>query len=119
MKAEIAAYETLIADTAVSALVETRVYPDFIPVDKGLPSIGITRVNTEPLNTIHGSVPVAYNVTLELWCFAKSRSAAETLADAVELATAPAGFVLENRLPEFDSEAVVWATVLTVKFWQQ
>src|SRR5574337_946487 len=119
MKAEMVAYDPLIADTTVFGIVGSKVYPDFVPAEKTLPAVAITRTNTEPLKTIHSNVALAYNVTLEIWCLHSSRALAETLGDAVEIALAPAGFVLENRVPEFDAEAVVWATVLTVKFWQQ
>src|SRR5574340_866601 len=114
MKAETVAYDTLIANSTVAGMVGNKVYPDFVPAEKTLPAVAITRTNTEPLKTIHSNIALAYNVTLEMWCLHSSRALAEELADAVELASAPAGFSLEKRVPEFDAEAVVWATVLTV-----
>lgn len=118
MSAETQAYARLTADAAVSAIVSQRVYPDFVPQEKTVPAIAITRVGTEPLMTIHSFVPCATQVTLEVWCLANGRYAAEQLANVAQSALAGGEFALVNRVPEYDAESDIWATVLTVEFWE-
>jgi hypothetical protein len=116
MSAEQAAYAALSADAAVTALVSTRIYPDFVPQEKTLPSVSISRVGTEYITTIHTDTPLGAKVTLEVWCMADARKSAEELADAVIPALAGARFGLLDRIPEFDAENGVFASVLTALF---
>lgn len=118
MSAESDAYSAVIGYPAAAALVGDRVYPDFVPLEKALPAVAITRVDTEYINTIHGDAPVGSAVTLEMWCMAESRLESITLADTVELAAAAAGFLVVGRRPEFDPEADYAVTVVTVRVWQ-
>lgn len=115
MSAETVAYDLLKNAVPVTSLVSTRIYPDFVPEEKTLPAVAIARANTEPVNTIHSHVPAGALVTLEIWCMASTRAGAEALADAV-LAALTGCEEVQNRTPEFDAEAGVFATVLTVVF---
>jgi hypothetical protein len=92
-------------------LVGTRVYPDFVPEERALPAIAVARANTEYISTIHSVTPLGSIVTLDVWCMAESRAAAEDLG--TKAAAALTTFTLQNRTPEFDSESGVYATVLT------
>lgn len=118
MSAETEAYAALKNDSAVAAIVGSRIYPDFVPQDKTLPAISLTVTDTDPVTTIHSNTPVGYHVTMEAWCLSSSRASAEDLATKAVAALAGAGFVITNRVPEYDPEAEVWATVVTVMFWQ-
>lgn len=112
MSAEALAYDALSGAAPVTALVATRIYPDFVPQEKTLPAVAIARANTEYINSIHSNVPLATVATMEIWCMAAKRVEAEALANAVVAALT--AFSVRNRSPEFDAEAEVFATVLTV-----
>lgn len=112
MTAETSAYDALKNAPSVTALVDTRIYPDFVPEEKTLPAIAISRADTDYINTIHSNVPLGALVTLEVWCMAKTRAEAENLASVA--AAALTIFSLRNRSPDFDAESAVFATVLTV-----
>lgn len=116
MSAEEVAVAALGNAAAVTALVGDRIKPDFVDVGDALPAISISRANTEPVTSIHGGAPLGAITTLEIWCMASTRAAAEDLADKV--VTALSTFDVVNRTPEVDSEAVVYATVLTVHFYE-
>jgi hypothetical protein len=53
MSAETVAYAALSAAAAVTTLVSTRIYPDFVPQEKTLPAVAINRAATEYITTIH------------------------------------------------------------------
>jgi hypothetical protein len=112
MSAETLAYSTLSAAAPVTALVGTRIYPDFVPQEKTLPALAIARAETEYINSIHSNVPLGSIATLGIWCMAATRAEAEALADVV--VTALSAFTMLNRSPEFDADSEVLATVLTV-----
>lgn len=116
MSAETVAYSTLSGASGVTNISGTRIYPDFVPSEIAVPAVAISRVNTEYTTTIHSGVPVGVDVILEIWCMADTRKVAEQLADAVVSAMGTAGFVMQDRSPEFDSESKIFAAVLTVRY---
>ncbi len=119
MSAETSAYSALSGAGAVTALVDTRIYPDFVPQEKTLPAIAIARTETEYVTTIHSGTPVAAEVTLDVHCMAATRAGAEALADAALAALGAATFTLQGRTPQFDPEGPeLFSTVLTVNFWE-
>lgn len=118
MSAETELYSVLSGAAGVTALVGTRIYPDVVPVQKDLPAIAFMRSETEYVNTIHGTAPLAKVVTLEVGCMAAVRLDAEALADAVEAAVAVGGFIVVGRVPDLESGVDYVSTVLTVKFWE-
>lgn len=113
MSAEVDLYTALSSATAVSALVSDRIYPDVVPAGANLPCVAYTRTNTEDVTTIHSAAPVAETAFLEVSCMAASRSAAETVANAVQAAAWSGGFIRTDRRAEFDLENEMWATVLS------
>jgi hypothetical protein len=115
MSAETVLYAALSDDAGVESLVSTRIYPDVSPQDVALPAVSFTRVGTEYINTIHGAAVGSF-ASLEVWCMARTRLAAEDVADAVELAARAATFVTTNRRAEYDDDAAVWASVVTVDY---
>lgn len=115
MSAESLAWTTLTGDTAVAAIVGTRIYPDFVPQEQTLPAIAVSRVSTEYLTTINTDAPVGEIAALEIWCMAETRIAAESLANAATTALSLAQFFPLDRRPEFDNESVVYAVVLSVQ----
>lgn len=117
MSAEASLYSLLSTAVPVIALVSTRVYPDVAPQDSALPAIVFERAGTEYLNTIHGTT-AATRVTLEVWCMAEGRTAAEGLADAVLQTVAGTTFVPVGRRADFDAEQQLWAAIVALDLWE-
>ncbi len=117
MSAEASLYALLSNAAPVTALVAARVYPDVAPQESALPAIVFERANTEYLNTIHGTT-VGARVTLEVWCMAEGRSAAEALADAVLSAASGTDFVPVGRRADFDAEQQLWAAIVALDLWE-
>ena len=75
----------LLADSAVSAIVSTRVHPGAIPQKGALPAIVYTRVSS--LRTVDMDGPSDFvQVRLRVDCWHTSKSGVSSLADAVRLA---------------------------------
>jgi hypothetical protein len=112
-------YSTLTGASAVTAIVGTgssaRIYPDVVPQQITGSSIAYLRISTEPLTTIHSSIPLGGFAVIEVWCMTSKRVDAETLADAVQAALGAAQFGLVDRRVEYDAENELWAAVLTVR----
>lgn len=121
MSAETDLYTTLKAASGVTNLVggssSPRIYPDLAPQEATLPCVGYQRVGTEITGTLSSAV-VATKATLDVWCMAATRLAAEGLADAVQTACAAAWYTPTARRSEYDPDAALWAAVLTVDYWE-
>jgi hypothetical protein len=121
MSAETALNTALLAAPAVTAIVGSgsaaRVYPDVVPQDKGLPALAYARVATEPILTVHSAAPIATRATLEVWCMAATRAAAEGLADIVSGVVGAARFIYAGRRFEYDPDNELFAAVLTVDYF--
>lgn len=117
MSAETSIYSTLSGAAGVTAIVSTRIYPDFVSQEIALPAIVTQRAESEYINTIHTGAAVATRITMDTWCLANTRIGAETLADAVEVALPVGLFVLTDRRIEFDPETSTYAAVVTSKIW--
>lgn len=119
MSAEQSLYDALRVSAAVTAVVAQRIYLDVIPQNEALPAIAFVRTGTEFLNTIHGAV-LRTRATVEVWCVASTRTAAESLASVVTTELVAAGFQPSDRRPESDNEAVppVFSAVLTLSIWE-
>jgi hypothetical protein len=116
MSAETELNATLLAASAVTALVSTRIYPDFVPPEANLPCVAYSMTDVDPVMTIHSSQPVAETVVFEVVCMAATRSGATSLGDAVKAALYANGFtpVPPSRRWENDFENQMFGTVLTV-----
>lgn len=118
MSAETAIYSTLSGAGAVTAIVGTRIYPDFLAQEIVLPAIVTQRAETEYTNTIHSGAVIASRIVMDAWCLAATRLGAETLADVVVIAL-PLGnqFRIDDRRIEFDAETLTFATILSAVIW--
>ena len=121
MSAETQLNAVLKAAGAVTSIVgsgtSARIYPDVVPQEIALPCIAFSRTGTEVLGTLSSAV-VSTRASIECWCMASTRAAAETLADAVQSACAAAWFIPSSRRSEYDHEAGLWASVLNLDFWE-
>jgi hypothetical protein len=122
MRAEQAAYATLSAFSEVTALVGSRIYPDFVPMDRELPAVSMLREDTLMIATIHSGAVVAAQATIEFWCVGVNRLEAENVADATLLALttgSPGEFYPVSRRQETDAgPPEQFATVLTMMYWE-
>jgi len=117
MSAESTIYSVLSGASGITALVSDRIYPDILPQKKPLPAVVYTRSGTEYLSTL-GSPAVASSATIEIWCFALTRPAAEALADAVLTALIVAKHYPSDRRPEYEEETQTCASVVVCNIWQ-
>ncbi len=117
MSAESILYDALSTHPAVTALVESRIFPGLLPQGKPLPGIVTLRVEGEPVTTIHSSTPLGWRVEMEVWCIAKTNGDAEAIGDAVEVALAAAELVPTARRAEIDPETEAHSSILTCVVW--
>lgn len=111
MSAESTLYGWLDAAAGLAALVGERIYPDVIPADQPLPAVAYARTNTEPVVTIHGTIPASF-VPMRVECWAATRAAAEAVADAVVAAIVANGEVITNRDVLFDADSGNFGTAV-------
>lgn len=121
MSAETLINSALLASAPVTLIVGSgliaRIYPDFLTQLISLPAIVTQRANTQYINTIHTGEVQASNITMDTWCLAATRVAAESLADLVENALVIGGFRLVDRRPEFNEETLTYAAVVAGSIW--
>jgi hypothetical protein len=82
--AEAALFSILTTDSAITAIVGTRVYPDLLPQGVTYPAIRTQRISTprSQYRALDGVAGYA-SPRMQIDCYALSRSAAITLAQAV------------------------------------
>lgn len=102
MSAE-SAVKTALEASGVTALVSDRVYPDFIPQEADLPAIVYYRTDTGFVTMIDGSVSIE-RAQIAIGCYAETRAAAESVANAAKTALLAAGILPQARKGEYDSE---------------
>ena len=83
---EQAVYSVLAADSAVAALVSTRIYPTIAPEGASLPFLAYRRVETEHVQTKSRTLDDLARARVEVRCVASTYSGVRTLADKVRLA---------------------------------
>jgi len=122
VSAETSLYDALVADATTMTFIavsgaspaEARVYPNVIPEKANLPAVAYQRNSTEYVQTVDGASPMGETATLEVTCVARTRTAADSLADAVQSAAGPAGFFLIERGSQQVEDQQLWATTLTM-----
>lgn len=117
MSAEDQLYAALAGHTPLTALVDDRVYPDYVPPKIQLPAVAFNRADTEFINTL-SQLAVASKASIEVVSMAATRSAADEVALACQQACIAAGFPPVNRRTDFDADLNIWATVITVDIWE-
>lgn len=101
----------------VTALVGIRIYPDVVPLEKGLPAISYGRLSTDFYPVLDSSIAAARG-GFEVWCMGDTRTAADALTDAVAAAIAAAKWIATGRRHEFDFDHKTYSTVFTVDVWE-
>lgn len=119
MSAETDLVAALVAASGVATLVGARVRVDRAEETDALPFVAISREATEPYTDISSGAILASLVTLDVYCIAATRAAADALAAAVTTAVcAVPRQSVAGRRAEFDPEAGLMTTVLTVTWWE-
>lgn len=106
-------YSLLSSAAGVTAQVAARIYPDALPEQCAYPAVVFARARTEPLVGLSGNIFGA-DVDLAVGCWAKTRTAADAAAAAIEAAIAGTAFVRAGRDAAFDPDAGLYAAQLTV-----
>lgn len=117
MSAELEMRAALVADTAVTALVQQRVAQDRAEQGWARPYVVFGRTGSEDELTEDNEV-MASKVTLELQAWADTRSDAEQLANACKAAILEAGAEVTTRSSGYDSERDLEAVILIVEWWE-
>lgn len=73
----------LLADSGVSALVGTRIYPLKLPQDDGLPAIRFQRISGERVRTLDGPTGLV-RPRIQIDAYGKTYAEAKAVAEAVE-----------------------------------
>ena len=106
-------YSLLSGNAGVTSKVSSRIYPDVLPENCTYPAIAFARVRTEPVLSI-SNVSFGADVDLSVGCWAKTRTAADEAATAVEAAISGTAFYRASRDAGYDPETGLFATTLTV-----
>ena len=124
MSAESQLNEALLADPALIAVVDSRIYPDFIAQEIQPPAVVYQRTGTEPITTIHNAIVLGTRVLFEISCLQTTRLAAEDLADLVEgalesasLEVPPLNVIMVDRRPEYEPENERYLSVVVCALW--
>lgn len=113
MSAESNLYAVLSGHGPLTALVAGRIYPDAMPEDTAYPVVVYSRQGTEPVVAISGDKHGEF-VAMRLESWAKTRTAADAVGDAVEAALLTAREVPAGRQGGFDAETGLFATLIDV-----
>lgn len=117
MSAETELRALLVADSAVAALVGTRVSADRAEQGAAMPFVVFGRTSTQPVQCLDGSVLLSA-VSIDVQCWANTRAGADALADAV---TAAIRGVPQQSVPGragvYDTDLDAHGTVLNVNWW--
>lgn len=121
MSAEVDTFSTLSASAALTALVSQRIYPDVAPEpETGVithPMVVYARSATTPTFTINGDL-VAAEITMNINCYAGTRSLAEQIGDAVVTAMRLASFYESGRATLYDEDVNLYAAVIDFQMWE-
>lgn len=118
MSAESALRALLVADTAVAALVQTRVAVDRMEEGAVFPFVVFARTGTQPITALDGT-HLRSQASLEVQCWAETRLGADALADAV--AAAVRGVISQTvpgRASGYDADTDRHVCSLQVAWWE-
>ena len=116
MSAETDLYDALAASVPLAALVGARIYPDAIPEDQVPPAVVYQRATTAPLTTLNGIV-IAEEVHFSITIWAKTRTTADSAANAIAAALVAADHLPADRSGGIDTETGLFATSIDVDWF--
>ena len=118
MSAETEVYSALSGHAGVTALVAARIYPDVLPEETAYPAVVFSRQGTTPIRSISGHYFGA-DVSLQIGCWGKTRTEADSVSTQSEAAMLQAGMVIKGKNAGFDPETELFATVIEVEILEQ
>ena len=111
MSAEEQLYAALSASTALSAIVDTRIWPDAIPEGRQLPAVVFSRTGTDPVVNLAGT-KLCEDVHFQIVAWAETRADADAAAAAIDAAVRTGGQVVSERSANFDAETGLFAATV-------
>ena len=118
MSAETEVYAALSGHVGLAAIVSTRIYPDVLPEKTTYPAVVFSRESTNPIRSISGHYFGA-DVSLQIGCWGKTRTEADSVGTQSEAAMLQAGMVIKGKNAGFDPETELFATVIEVEILEQ
>ena len=109
-------YSLLSNDSAVTALVGTRITPDVASQNTAVPYISYFADSTVNLNAVDTSVKIGANTSIQIDCWSDSPDTSNAVADAVEAALTTGDIVY--RRDDRDPETETFRTLLDWKVWK-
>jgi hypothetical protein len=116
MSAETELRALLVADSALVALVGTRIAADRIEQGAARPFVVFTRASTEYVLALDSSV-AATKAIFEVQCWGDTRVSIEAVADAVSRIFTADARALSERSSGYDAELDLEATTFIVDWW--
>lgn len=106
-------YDLASGTAGVSALVGDRIYPDAMPEKTAYPAVVYSRSATDEERLLDGSV-ASIRYELEVNCWAKTRTAADAVGDAIGAALVGTSFCQIGRTAGYDAETGLFAAMLII-----
>lgn len=118
MSAESALTSVLLAASAVTAIAGQRIRSDKADETDAQPLVVFSRTGSEPTVALDGT-HLRTRVALDVQCWAQTRTAADSLADAVSTAIrAQTSQAVVGRAGAYDPEVGAHVSVLNVLWWE-
>ena len=114
MTIETDVYDALIADSTVSAIVSTKVYPHPAPPGVANPLISYFMVTGSRIDTLSGINDMQRKL-IQINCHADTYSGSKTLAAAVDGALQPLGY-LANETDLYDPDTQTFTVAVDFSF---
>lgn len=118
MSAETEVFDALYNSAGVTSLVSSRIYPDVLPEKTAYPAIVFSREKTTPIYSI-GSQYFGADVSVQVGCWGKTRTEADSVASAAISALASAGIPHQGLNAGYDPETDLFASVVEVEIFEQ
>lgn len=113
-------YSELSGDAGLSALVSTRIYPQWLPQETTLPAVTFTQVSENPQNTIGGELALR-NHQYQFDIFATSYASAQSVVAALNTAVQSASAFQAYRLTQqelYEPQTEVHRVSVDFSLWQ-
>ena len=114
-------YDRLSADTSITSLVSTRIYPDLLPQSPTYPAITYTEISMTPVSSFDGTNALQ-NSRVRVDCWAETRAAAIELAKTARSVmttnTADMTASVLAETPFYEPDLDVYRESLDLSVWQ-
>ena len=125
---ESALYSILTADSTVSGLISTRVYPIKLPQSPTFPAVTYQRVSTPRVRSTTGPSGLAHP-SIQIDCWAETYTGVKSLAEAAREAVdgysgtvggvAIAGIIVASENDFFEPEVEIYRVTMDITIWHE